>query len=118
MRLPRYFGAANADPSYQMTAVGAAAPDLHISKAVSGNRFGIAGGSPGLTVCWQVTAARDDAWARKHPLRVEQLKRKADRGKFLHPREMGKARDGLEFTTPNSKRLARPKLPRGLPKGG
>ena len=117
VRLPRYFDAANADSSYQLTAVGAAAPDLHISKAVSGNRFGVAGGSAGLTVCWQVTAARDDAWARKHPLRVEQLKRKADRGKYLHPREMGKARCGRHRLC-DSKRVARPKALRGLPKGG
>ncbi len=117
VRLPRYFDAANTDPSYQLTAVGAAAPNLHVSEAISGNRFRIAGGSAGLTVCWQVTAARDDAWARKHPLRVEQLKRKADRGKYLHPREMGKARSaGIDYA--DLKRLTRPKAPRGLPKGG
>jgi hypothetical protein len=117
VRLPRYFDAANTDPSYQLTPVGAPAPDLHISKAVSGNRFGISGGSAGLTVCWQVTAARDDAWARKHPVRVEQLKRKADRGKYLHPREMGKARSaGIDFA--DSKPRARPKALRGLPKDG
>jgi hypothetical protein len=92
VRLPRYFDAANKEPSYQLTAVGAAAPDLHIAKGIAGNRFVVAGGPAGLTVCWQVTAARDDAWARKHPIRPEQLKRKADRGKYLQPEALGKPR--------------------------
>jgi hypothetical protein len=92
VRLPRYFEAANREPSYQLTAVGAAAPNLHVAKGVAGNRFVIAGGPAGLTVCWQVTAARDDAWARQHPIRPEQLKRKADRGRYLQPEAHGKPR--------------------------
>jgi hypothetical protein len=92
VRLPRYFDAANREPSYQLTAVGAAAPELHVAKVVSGDRFVIAGGSPGLTVCWQVTTARDDAWARRNPLRVEQLKKRADQGRYLDPVTLGKPR--------------------------
>jgi hypothetical protein len=92
VHLPRYFESANREPSYQLTAVGAAAPSLHIAKGVEGNRFVIAGGAPGQTVSWMVTAARDDAWAQRNPLRVEPLKARGDRGKYLNPEVFGKPR--------------------------
>lgn len=92
VRLPRYFEAANRAPRYQLTPIGNPAPELHVAKEVENNRFVIAGGPPGLVVSWQVTAARDDAWARKNPLRIEPLKSKADRGKLLQPEAFGERR--------------------------
>lgn len=44
---------------YQLTAVGRAAPGLHVAAEVDGGVFRIAGGSPGQTVCWQVTGVRN-----------------------------------------------------------
>jgi hypothetical protein len=116
VRLPQYFDAANKNPSYQLTAIGAAAPSLHIARGVEGNRFVIAGGVPGQTVSWQVAATRDDAWARKNPLRVEQLKAKADRGKYLLPAVAGKpASAGILHVSrakpaPKPRVLAKPRL--------
>jgi len=42
--LPEWFEALNGDFRYQLTAVGAAAPDLHIADEISENRFRMAGG--------------------------------------------------------------------------
>jgi hypothetical protein len=115
VRLPRHFGAANKEPSYQPTPIGAAAPSLHVAKGVEGNRFSIAGGAAGQTVCWQVTAARDDAWAQRNPLRVEPLKARADRGRYLNPEVFGRPRSaGINHVAPRkATRVRKPKL---LPK--
>jgi hypothetical protein len=82
VRLPGYFSALTraADLRYQLTAIGAGAPNLHIAQKVEGNRFKIAGGVPGQEVSWQVSGVRQDAYAAAHPLRVETRKRKADQG--------------------------------------
>ena len=83
--LPEWFEALNRDFRYQLTAVGAPAPGLHIAQKVGGNRFKIAGGPPGLEVSWQVTGTRQDAWAEKHRIPVEWAKPPAERGHYLHP---------------------------------
>lgn len=71
VELPAWFGAINTDVRYQLTAVGAAAPELHVADEVAGNRFRIAGGKPGMKVSWQVTAVRSDAVMRDHPFEAE-----------------------------------------------
>jgi hypothetical protein len=71
VELPAWFEAINTDVRYQLTAVGAAAPDLHVADEVAGNRFRIAGGKPGMKVSWQVTAVRSDAIMREHPFAAE-----------------------------------------------
>jgi hypothetical protein len=82
VRLPGYFSALTgaADLRYQLTAIGAAAPNLHIAQKVAGNRFKIAGGVPGQDVSWQVSGVRRDAYAAAHPLRVETRKSRKDQG--------------------------------------
>jgi len=74
VELPAYFEALNKDFRYQLTAVGAAAPALHVAQEVKGNRFRIAGGRPGMKVSWQVTGLRNDRYMREHPLATEPLK--------------------------------------------
>jgi hypothetical protein len=91
--LPAWFDALNKDFRYQLTAVGAPAPGLYVAEKVSGNRFRIAGGKPGAEVSWQVTGTRQDAYAKAHPILVEEEKALADRGYFLHPEAFGKAAD-------------------------
>lgn len=76
VRLPRWFAALNGDLRHQLTATGAPAPDLHV-RGVKKDSFQIAGGLPGMKVCWQVTGVRRDAWARQNPLVVETPKRRA-----------------------------------------
>lgn len=90
VKLPKWFEALNKDFRYQLTAVGGAAPNLHISKTVKDNSFEISGGSAGLEVCWQITGVRNDAYAKQNPLKVEETKPKNEQGKYLHPECFGK----------------------------
>jgi hypothetical protein len=66
--LPAYFSALNTDPRYQLTALGAPMPNLHVVTDVGPNGFRIAGGLPGGRVSWQVTGVRHDSYAVQHPL--------------------------------------------------
>lgn len=84
VELPEWFGALNRDCRYQLTCLGAWAP-VYVARPLQDNRFRIAGGSPGLEVCWQVTGVRQDPWAKAHPLVADAEKPKAERGSHLHP---------------------------------
>jgi len=85
VELPRWFEAINTDYRYQLTAIGAAAPGLYVAREIRGNRFEIAGGSPGLKVSWQITARRNDAYMRTHPFTAEREKPEELRGLYLDP---------------------------------
>ncbi|MFO1310670.1 MAG: hypothetical protein U1F41_01255 [Burkholderiales bacterium] len=77
VKLPRWFDALNHELRYQLTAIGAAAPGLHVAREYAKGSFAIGGGAPRQKVCWQVTAVRRDRWAKAHPLVVEQSRRDA-----------------------------------------
>lgn len=83
--LPPWFGALNKDLRFQLTAIGAAAPNLHVAEILSDKGFRIAGGRARMRVSWQVTGIRSDAWANAHRMPVEQRKRGKERGRYLHP---------------------------------
>jgi hypothetical protein len=100
--LPPYFAAINADPSYTLTAIGAAMPALHVAReinpeALAGGAavnpgepipacsFTIAGGAPNGRVCWRVEAVRNDRWVQAHGAPVESPKEAAERGTYQHP---------------------------------
>lgn len=85
VELPAWFEAVNRDFRYQLTPIGAPAPDLHIARKVSDGRFTIAGGQPGLEVSWQVTGVRKDAWAQANPLEVVKEKPPSEQGFYIHP---------------------------------
>jgi hypothetical protein len=85
VEMPEWFEALNMEFRYQLTAIGAPGPNLYIAEEVSNNRFKIAGGKPGMKVSWQVTGIRQDAFAKKHRVRVEEEKPAAERGYYLHP---------------------------------
>jgi hypothetical protein len=87
--LPKWFEALNADVRYQLTAIGAPAPNLHIAQEVAHHQFSIAGGAPGMKVSWQVTGVRHDAYSMAHPLVVEARKPEKERGRYLHPDAYG-----------------------------
>ena len=89
LELPAWFEALNRDFRYQLTAIGASAPNLHIAQKVLENRFKIAGGPPGLEVSWQVTGIRYDPYAEQHRIPVEEQKSAEERGKYLYPKEYG-----------------------------
>jgi hypothetical protein len=84
VELSEWFGALNRDFRYQLTPVGGFAP-VYVAEEIADNRFRIAGGEPGLKVSWQVTGIRQDAWANRHRIPVEEEKPDAERGHFLHP---------------------------------
>jgi hypothetical protein len=88
--LPDWFQALNKDFRYQLTAIGAPGPNLYVAEKVKGNRFRIAGGTPGMEVSWQVTGIRHDPYAEKNRIPVEEAKTGADKGRYLHPTEWGK----------------------------
>jgi len=89
IELPAYFEALNKNFRYQLTAIGAPGPNLYIAQEISGNRFKIAGGAPGMEVSWQVTGIRNDPFAEAHRIQVEVEKTGKERGKYLHPKEYG-----------------------------
>jgi len=87
VQLPNWFEALNRDFRYQLTAIGAAAPGLHIAQEIQNHSFRIAGGAAAMKVSWQVTAVRQDAWERAHPMAVEVQKPLGERGYYINPRE-------------------------------
>ena len=95
VQMPDWFEAENGDFRYQLTCIGGFAP-VYVEKKLQDNRFEIAGGKAGIEVSWQVTGTRQDAYARAHPLEVEQDKVGEERGKYLNPVEYGKSvREGI-----------------------
>jgi hypothetical protein len=89
VELPDWFGALNRDYRYQLTPVGAPGPNLYVAEKVANNRFRIAGGTAGMEVSWQVTGIRQDAWANKNRITIEENKPEVERGSYLTPDAFG-----------------------------
>jgi hypothetical protein len=89
--LPAWFGALNGQTRIQLTPIGAGAPDLHVKTEVANNHFGIGGGAGGQKIYWHLSAVRQDAYAKAHPLTVEAAKTGTEKGRYLHPEAYGKA---------------------------
>jgi hypothetical protein len=92
IELPEWFDALNSDFRYQLTCIGSHAP-VYIADEISGNRFMIAGGKPGMKVSWQVTGIRQDRYAQEHRIPVEEDKPPNDMGKYLHPELYGASKE-------------------------
>jgi hypothetical protein len=93
VEMPEWFGTLNRDFRYLLTAVGAPMPGLYIAEEITNNRFKISGGMAGMKVSWQVTGIRQDAWANKNRIKVEEDKSELERGHYLHPEAFGKAEE-------------------------
>jgi hypothetical protein len=105
VELPDYFDRINIDVSYQLTAIGASMPHLHVSEEVEGNRFGVAGGAPGRRVSWQITALRNDVWVQDHGIRTEVEKPATEKGRYLYPEGYDQAKSqaiGFEAQLPKA----------------
>jgi len=87
--LPGYFDALNREFRYQLTPIGAPGPNLYIAEEISGNRFVIAGGEPGMKVSWMVTGIRQDKYAEVNRIQVEVDKPPEEQGLYLHPEVFG-----------------------------
>ena len=98
--LPEWFAALNKDFRYQLTAIGAPGPNLHIEEEIHINSnnnsiFKIAGGKgdPRMKVSWQVTGIRQDHWAKANRPIVEEDKPSHERGYYIHPELYGNSTD-------------------------
>lgn len=98
VELPGWFGVLTRDFRYQLTAIGAPGPNLHIAKKITDNRCTIAGGTKGIDVSWQVTGIRQDPWANQNRIPVEEDKQPDERGTYMHPTAWGQPEErGLEW---------------------
>ncbi|MBO9563997.1 MAG: hypothetical protein J7621_14535 [Niastella sp.] len=84
IQLPDYFEALNMEFRYQLTAIGKPSPGIYVLQEISGNRFSISGGAPNGKISWQVTGIRHDAYAREHPIVVEEVKPANEQGTLLN----------------------------------
>jgi hypothetical protein len=89
VELPDYFDSLNRDFRYQLTVVGQFAQAI-VAEKVKDNRFTIQTSAPGVEVSWQVTGIRQDAWANKNRIKVEEIKSERERGFYLYPEAFGK----------------------------
>ena len=88
VQLPDWFEAVNADFRYQLTAIGQFARAI-VSSEVANHQFSIKTDKPNVKISWQITGVRQDAYAKAHPLVVEQEKDARERGHYIHPELYG-----------------------------
>jgi len=90
--LPAYFDEININFSYNLSPIGAPAPNLYIKEKIKGNKFIIAGGNPNQEISWTVYAERNDKYLRAHPeIKIsERDKAINEKGKYLSPELFGK----------------------------
>jgi len=86
--LPAWFEALNTDYRYQLTTIGR---DAHawIAAEVANKQFKIATNASRVKVSWQITAVRQDAYAKAHPLVVEEEKPAKEKGFYQYPELYG-----------------------------
>lgn len=100
VEMPAWFEKLNSDYRYQLTAIGAPAPNLYVAEEIQGNRFKIAGGKPGMKVSWEVTGIRQDPFARANRIPVEEEKTGIERGHYLYPDAYGLPEEkGIDWAT-------------------
>jgi trimeric autotransporter adhesin len=88
VKLPDWFEALNGDFRYQLTVIGTFAQAI-IAHEIENGQFGIRTSAGNVKVSWEVTAVRHDAFAKAHPLVVEQEKEAKVRGFYVHPELYG-----------------------------
>jgi hypothetical protein len=88
VQLPEWFEALNTDFRYQLTVIGQFAQAI-VAKKIENNQFQIKTTLPSVEVSWQVTGVRQDAYAKAHPLQVEEDKPEKERGFYIHPELYG-----------------------------
>jgi trimeric autotransporter adhesin len=88
VQLPDWFEVLNTDFRYQLTVIGQFAQAI-IARKIESNRFQIRTSVPNVEVSWQVTGVRHDAFAKAHPLVVEEQKNSRLQGFYIHPELYG-----------------------------
>ena len=89
--LPEWFEALNKDFRYQLTVIDDSDRFVlaKVVQEIHDNRFTIRTNYGHVKVSWQVTAVRNDAYMRAHPMVVEEVKPPEEQGTYLHPKEWG-----------------------------
>lgn len=118
VELPEWFDALNREFRYQLTPIGAPAPNLHVAREIEKRAFHIGGGTAKGKVSWQVTGIRQDKWANANRIQVEEDKSYADRDRYLHPELFGESKDKTimpgprpKLTPPDKRPAHRPTVP-------
>ena len=93
VHLPDWFEAENADFRYQLTVISGQFAQAVISKKVAHNQFTISTNAPHVEVSWLLTAKRNDAFAKAHPMVVEPAKAASRRGHYDHPELYGQPQE-------------------------
>ncbi len=88
VQLPEWFEALNTDFRYQLTVIGQFAQAI-VSREIQNHQFEVRTSLPSVKVSWQVTGVRQDAYAKAHPLVVEEEKETRLRGFYVHPELYG-----------------------------
>ena len=83
--MPDWFEAENTDFRYQLTVVDERFAQAVVSKRIANHQFTIHTNASNVQVSWQITAVRQDVYAKAHPLVVEQVKGDKERGFYQHP---------------------------------
>jgi hypothetical protein len=91
--LPAWFQAENTDFRYQLTVVDERFAQAVVSKRIENNQFTIHTNATNVQVSWQITAVRQDAYAKAHPMVAEQIKGAKERGFYQHPELYGQPRE-------------------------
>jgi hypothetical protein len=86
--LPEWFEVLNTDFRYQLTVVGQFAQAI-VGREIENHQFQIKTSAPNVKVSWQITGVRQDAYAKAHPLVVEEEKDARLRGFYIHPELYG-----------------------------
>ena len=55
-----------------------------VAQEIEGNRFVVETDGPNVKVSWQVTGIRQDTFAEKHRIPVEEDKPESERGRYLY----------------------------------
>lgn len=88
VQLPEWFEALNNDFRYQLTVIGQFAQAI-VAREIRNHEFAIRTNAPKVKVSWQVAGVRQDAYAKAHPLLVEEEKDAQLRGFYIHPELYG-----------------------------
>ena len=88
VELPEWFEALNRDFRYQLTVIGQFAQAI-VAREMQDHQFQIKTNAPNVKVSWQVTGVRQDAFAKAHPLVVEEKKESRLQGFYIHPELYG-----------------------------
>ncbi|MCG3132020.1 MAG: hypothetical protein FLDDKLPJ_02830 [Phycisphaerae bacterium] len=94
--VPEWFTSLNTNFRYQLTVVDGAGDEfvqVRVARKLQDNRFVIRASHADVEVSWQITGVRNDAFARAHPLVVEEAKPEFQRGYYLNPEEHGLGAD-------------------------